>query len=105
METVARQRAGAQRSGMSPLYQVLAEDIVAMGVEAVFGLISDDTALLATALASAQGFVACPLYLRLRPNVLPCSERRDGPKPDSCTATKSITRKSRQHGRTVATEL
>ena len=39
--------AGAQRSGMSPLYQVLAEDIVAMGVEAVFGLISDDTALLA----------------------------------------------------------
>jgi catechol 2,3-dioxygenase-like lactoylglutathione lyase family enzyme len=25
--------------------------------------------------------------------------------PDSCTATKSITRKSRQHGRTVATEL
>jgi hypothetical protein len=34
--------AGAQRSGMSPLYQVLAEDIVAMGVEAVFGLRSDD---------------------------------------------------------------
>ena len=50
METVAQQRAGAQRSGTSPLYQVLAEDIVAMGVEAVFGLISDDTALLATAL-------------------------------------------------------
>ena len=49
MERVA-QRAGAQSSGMSPLYQVLAEDIVAMGVEAVFGLISDDTALLATAL-------------------------------------------------------
>ena len=41
METVAQQRAGAQRSGTSPLYQVLAEDIVAMGVEAVFGLISD----------------------------------------------------------------
>src|SRR5262249_53254587 len=37
-------------SGTSPLYQVLAEDIVAMGVEAAFGLISDDTALLATAL-------------------------------------------------------
>src|SRR6516165_10724853 len=36
-----------------PLYQVLAEDITAMGVEAVFGLISDDTALLATALDSA----------------------------------------------------
>src|SRR6516164_1362846 len=50
METVAQQRAGAQRSGTSPLYQVLAEDIVAMGVEAAFGLISDDTALLATAL-------------------------------------------------------
>ena len=50
METVAQQRPGAQRSGTSPLYQVLAEDIVAMGVEAVFGLISDDTALLATAL-------------------------------------------------------
>ena len=50
METVAQQRAGAQRSGTSPLYQVLAEDIVALGVEAVFGLISDDTALLATAL-------------------------------------------------------
>jgi acetolactate synthase I/II/III large subunit len=50
METVAQQRAGAQRSGTSPLYEVLAEDIVAMGVEAAFGLISDDTALLATAL-------------------------------------------------------
>src|SRR5262244_831850 len=50
METVAQQRAGAQRSGTFPLYQVLAEDIVAMGVEAAFGLISDDTALLATAL-------------------------------------------------------
>ena len=42
--------AGAQRSGKSPLYQLLAEDIVATGVEAVFSLISDDTALLATAL-------------------------------------------------------
>ena len=40
METVAQQRAGAQRSGTSPLYQVLAEDIVAMGVEAAFGLIA-----------------------------------------------------------------
>jgi hypothetical protein len=50
METVAQQRAGAQRSGTSPLYEVLAEDTVAMGVEAAFGLISDDTALLATAL-------------------------------------------------------
>src|SRR5499433_2700111 len=50
METLAQQRAGAQRSGTSPLYQVLAEDIVAMGAEVAFGLISDDTALLATAL-------------------------------------------------------
>ena len=50
MERVAQQRAGAERSSTSPLYQVLAEDIAAMGVEAVFGLISDDTALLATAL-------------------------------------------------------
>jgi acetolactate synthase I/II/III large subunit len=33
-----------------PVYQVLAEDIKAMGVEAVFGLMSDDTALFATAL-------------------------------------------------------
>ena len=36
METVAQQRAGAQKSGTSPLYQVLAEDIVAMGVEVAF---------------------------------------------------------------------
>jgi acetolactate synthase-1/2/3 large subunit len=52
MESLARRRAGAERSGTFPLYQVLAEDIAAMGVEAVFGLISDDTALLATALDS-----------------------------------------------------
>ena len=38
MEMVAQQHAGAQRSGTSPLYQVLAEDIVAIGVEAAFGL-------------------------------------------------------------------
>jgi len=36
-----------------PLYQVLAEDITAMGVEAAFGLMSDDTALLVTALDTA----------------------------------------------------
>ncbi len=36
--------------GKTPVYQVLAEDIKAMGVEAVFGLMSDDTALFATAL-------------------------------------------------------
>ena len=33
-----------------PVYQVLAADIKAMGVEAAFGLMSDDTALLASAL-------------------------------------------------------
>jgi acetolactate synthase-1/2/3 large subunit len=37
----------------APVYQVLAEDIKAMGVEAVFGLMSDDTALFATALDTA----------------------------------------------------
>jgi len=84
METVAQQRAGAQRSGTSPLYQVLAEDIVAMGVEAAFGLISDDTALLATALdtsgarfygarhencaiAMADGYAMPPAGWALRP--------------------------------------
>jgi thiamine pyrophosphate-dependent acetolactate synthase large subunit-like protein len=39
--------------GTFPLYQVLAEDITAMGVEAAFGLMSDDTALLVTALDTA----------------------------------------------------
>ena len=34
----------------APVYEVLAHDIKAIGVEAVFGLMSDDTALLATAL-------------------------------------------------------
>jgi acetolactate synthase I/II/III large subunit len=34
----------------APVYEVLAEDIEAMGVEAVFGLMSDDTALFATSL-------------------------------------------------------
>jgi hypothetical protein len=29
--------------------------------------------------ASPQGFVVCPLYLRLRPDALPCRKRRDGP--------------------------
>ncbi|MDX2157089.1 MAG: thiamine pyrophosphate-binding protein [Hyphomicrobiaceae bacterium] len=36
-----------------PVYQVLAEDMKAMGIEAVFGLMSDDTALFATALDTA----------------------------------------------------
>ena len=37
----------------APVYQVLADDIKAIGVEAVFGLMSDDTALFATALDTA----------------------------------------------------
>jgi acetolactate synthase-1/2/3 large subunit len=54
MHTSARQHRVAERPhGTAPVYQVLAEDIRAMGVEAVFGLMSDDTALFATALDSA----------------------------------------------------
>ena len=49
METIAQQHACADRMSTFPLYQVLAEDITAMGVEAAFGLMSDDTALLVTA--------------------------------------------------------
>jgi len=37
----------------APVYEVLAHDIKAMGVEAVFGLMSDDTALFATSLDTA----------------------------------------------------
>lgn len=37
----------------TPVYQVLAEDIKALGVESVFGLMSDDTALFATSLDTA----------------------------------------------------
>jgi len=37
----------------APTYQVLVEDIKALGVEQVFGLMSDDTAVFATALDSA----------------------------------------------------
>ncbi len=44
---------GRQAGETAPVYQVLAEDIKAMGVEAVFGLMSDDTALFATALDTA----------------------------------------------------
>jgi thiamine pyrophosphate-dependent acetolactate synthase large subunit-like protein len=38
---------------MTPTYQVLVDDIKAMGIEQVFGLMSDDTAVFATALDSA----------------------------------------------------
>ncbi|MGE0767590.1 MAG: thiamine pyrophosphate-binding protein [Hyphomicrobiaceae bacterium] len=40
-------------SGKIPVFQVLADDIKAMGIECVFGLMSDDTALFATALDTA----------------------------------------------------
>src|SRR5262245_30520417 len=32
--------------------------------------------------ASSQGIAVCPLYPRLRPNVLPCSERRGEPRAE-----------------------
>src|SRR6185436_19843088 len=38
---------------IAPTYQVLVDDIKALGVEQVFGLMSDDTAVFATALDSA----------------------------------------------------
>ena len=62
MTSAAQRRAGADKGAeksahraadKAPVYQVLAEDIKAMGVEAVFGLMSDDTALFATALDTA----------------------------------------------------
>src|SRR6478735_9004490 len=37
----------------SPTYQVLVEDLKALGVQQVFGLMSDDTAVFATAIDSA----------------------------------------------------
>jgi thiamine pyrophosphate-dependent acetolactate synthase large subunit-like protein len=40
-------------SGKTPVFQVLADDIKATGIECVFGLMSDDTALFATALDTA----------------------------------------------------
>jgi len=49
----ARRSAAVSSHPKAPLYQLLAEDIKAMGVEAAFGLMSDDTALFATALDSA----------------------------------------------------
>jgi len=46
--------AGKEQSrGKTPVFQVLADDIKALGVECVFGLMSDDTALFATALDTA----------------------------------------------------
>jgi glyoxylate carboligase len=45
--------AQAHRLNAAATYQVLVEDIKALGVEQVFGLMSDDTAVFATALDSA----------------------------------------------------
>jgi thiamine pyrophosphate-dependent acetolactate synthase large subunit-like protein len=42
--------ASGPTTGKTPVFQVLAEDIKALGVDCVFGLMSDDTALFATAL-------------------------------------------------------
>jgi acetolactate synthase I/II/III large subunit len=53
MQRLAQERASTENSNTSPLYQVLAEDIASMGVEAAFGLMSDDTALLISALDTA----------------------------------------------------
>jgi acetolactate synthase I/II/III large subunit len=53
MDLAKDHQGGATSSGKALVYQVLAEDIRAMGIEAAFGLMSDDTALLATALDTA----------------------------------------------------
>src|SRR5258705_11515971 len=50
--TMLEDAAGATER-RSPTYQVLVEDLKALGVEQVFGLMSDDTAVFATALDSS----------------------------------------------------
>jgi thiamine pyrophosphate-dependent acetolactate synthase large subunit-like protein len=42
----------AQGIQLTPVHQVLAEDIKALGIQQVFGLMSDDTAVFVTALDS-----------------------------------------------------
>ncbi|HTG26371.1 MAG TPA: thiamine pyrophosphate-binding protein, partial [Reyranella sp.] len=51
MNVLADRASDAQRR--APTYQVLVDDIKALGVEQVFGLMSDDTAVFATALDSS----------------------------------------------------
>ena len=46
-------RTATTASQRTPVFQILANDIKALGVECVFGLMSDDTALFATALDTA----------------------------------------------------
>lgn len=54
MNSAARQHSPiGMTSVKTPVFEILAADIKAMGVEAVFGLMSDDTALFATALDTA----------------------------------------------------
>ena len=51
MTSATVENRNAQTAGQrAPVFQILAEDIKALGVECVFGLMSDDTALFATAL-------------------------------------------------------
>src|SRR5215831_9664482 len=51
MNSTAQERSSGQASSRKvPVYQVLAEDLKHLGVRAAFGLMSDDTALFATAL-------------------------------------------------------
>jgi acetolactate synthase I/II/III large subunit len=51
MNSTAQERSSGQTSSRKvPVYQVLAEDLKHLGVRAAFGLMSDDTALFATAL-------------------------------------------------------
>src|SRR5258708_16959083 len=51
MNVLADRASDTQRR--APTYQVLVDDIKALGVEQVFGLMSDDTAVFATALDSS----------------------------------------------------
>jgi hypothetical protein len=54
----------------APVYEVLAHDIKAMDVEAVFGLMSDDTALLATEAVGASALRATTQILAEEPVTL-----------------------------------
>jgi thiamine pyrophosphate-dependent acetolactate synthase large subunit-like protein len=53
MTIVERNGTAGDAKHRAPTYQVLVEDIKALGVEQVFGLMSDDTAVFATALDSS----------------------------------------------------
>src|SRR5260370_12489839 len=53
MTILEHERAADGTQRRAPTYQILVEDIKALGVEQVFGLMSDDTAVFATALDSS----------------------------------------------------